>query len=125
MKSLTHLAAVSSLALALSACVSAPVSGFLWTDVKGGVTATEAYGGSARGEACASSILGAVATGDASIDTAKKVGGIAQVVTIDYSVTNILGIYAKYCTIVYGKRGATPAAKPAPATAAPAAGSEG
>lgn len=128
---LAHLAAAGLFSIALSGCATAhsPVSGVLWTDVKGGVAATEAYGGTARGEACATSILGAIATGDASIDTAKKAGGIAQVVTIDHVTTNMLGIYAKYCTVVYGKRGATPAAKPAPAPApapaAPTTGSEG
>jgi len=87
-----------------------PVSGFMYSDVKHSDFATEAYGGSARGEACATSILGAVATGDASIETAKKSGGIAQVVAVDHTSNSILGVYAKYCTIVYGKRGGAPAA---------------
>lgn len=64
------------------------------------------------GEACASSILGWIATGDASLDTAKKNGGVAQVTAVDHRSTGILGLYAKYCTIVYGKKGAAaPAAK--------------
>lgn len=67
--------------------------------------ATEAYGGSARGEACASSILGAYASGDASLDAAKKNGGVVQVNAVDGTAYSFLGIYAKYCTIVYGKKG--------------------
>ena len=104
-------------ALSIFGCASAqsPVNGLFYTDVKSAGTATEAYGGAAKGEACASSILGIFATGDASIDAAKKSGNIAQVVTVDHSSNSILGFYAKYCTVVYGKRaGATSA--PAPAT---------
>jgi hypothetical protein len=99
--------ATGLVAMAMLGCATAqaPVNGALWQDVKGGVMATEAYGGSAKGEACASSILGIVATGDASINTAKKNGGIVQVVAIDHTSNNILGFYAKYCTIVYGKKG--------------------
>jgi len=112
--------ATSTLFLGLAACatVQSPVNGALYTDVKSGVMATEAYGGSARGEACATSILGIFATGDATIDAAKKNGSIAQVTVIDHSANSILGFYAKYCTIVYGKKSSsgsssTPAAKPA------------
>jgi hypothetical protein len=114
---LTNLALAGALAASLTGCATAhsPVTGFWYTNVKGGIQATEAYGGTARGEACASSILGVVATGDASIDTAKKAGGIAQVVAIDHTSNSILGVYAKYCTVVYGKRGASAApAKTAP-----------
>jgi hypothetical protein len=114
MKHLSVLIA-STLFLGLAGCatVQSPVN-----DVKSGVMATEAYGGSAHGEACATSILGIFASGDASIDAAKKSGNIAQVTVIDHSANNILGLYAKYCTIVYGKKSssggsAAPAAKPA------------
>jgi hypothetical protein len=89
----------------LVGCVSSPVVGLLYSDVKHPGEVTEAYGGSARGEACASSILGLIANGDASIDTAKKNGMVMQVTTVDHRTTNILGFYAKYCTIVYGKKG--------------------
>jgi hypothetical protein len=119
MKHLSVLIA-STLFLGLAGCatVQSPVNGVFYTDVKSGVMATEAYGGSAHGEACATSILGIFASGDASIDAAKKSGNIAQVTVIDHSANNILGLYAKYCTIVYGKKSssggsAAPAAKPA------------
>ncbi|NJM10032.1 MAG: hypothetical protein HC883_03860, partial [Bdellovibrionaceae bacterium] len=61
------------------ATASSPVTGAWYTDVKGPIGATDAYGGTAVGEACASSILGLIATGDASLDAAKKNGGVAQV----------------------------------------------
>src|SRR4051812_27666907 len=98
------------------AMARSPVTGFLYTDVKSNSGVTEAYGGSARGEACASSILGIVGTGDASLDAAKKNGGVVQVTAIDNSAMSVLGVYAKFCTIVYGKKGSSGAA-PAPAAA--------
>lgn len=91
----------------LSACATAtsPVSGSWYMDVKGPVGATTAFGGTAEGEACATSILGLIATGDASVEAAKKNGGIAQVVSMDHKSSNLLGLYAKYCLVIHGKKG--------------------
>lgn len=58
---------------------------------------------SKRGEACSSNILGLVATGDSSIDTAKKTAGITRVASVDHSSTRVLGYYARFCTIVKGE----------------------
>jgi hypothetical protein len=119
-------------ALSLFGCAMAqsPVNGTLWSDVKSDGFATDAYGGTAKGEACASSILGLVAMGDSSIETAKRQGGVMQVTAVDHTVNNYVGFYAKYCTIVYGKRGGagtggvrgTPPPAPATAPAPPAEG---
>lgn len=97
----------------LMGCASAmsPVTGAWYTDVKGPIGVTDAYGGTAMGEACASSILGLIATGDASVDAAKKNGGVAQVTVVDHHSNSILGFYAKFCTVVYGKKGASGASK--------------
>ena len=54
------------------------------------------------GEACVNSILGIVATGDASIDAAKKAGGITQIAHIDHEQFSVIGVYATSCTIVHG-----------------------
>lgn len=59
-------------------------------------------GGTARGEACATGILGLVAFGDASLAAAKKAGGIADVHSVEFGGLSILGIYTKGCTIAYG-----------------------
>jgi hypothetical protein len=56
-----------------------------------------------RGEACASNILGLIATGDASIDAAKRNAGITRVASVEQSAARVLGYYAKYCTIVRGE----------------------
>jgi hypothetical protein len=55
------------------------------------------------GKACMRSILGLVASGDASIQAAKANGNIKKVSTIDYEVENILGVVGHYCTVVRGE----------------------
>jgi len=82
-----------------------PLPGTIYTDVKAGagVGPAAATGNLKKGEACATSILGIVATGDASISAAKKAGGISSIAYVDYTSYAILGIFAKYCTVVYGR----------------------
>ena len=98
---------LSILALVLFApmmgCAQAysPVSGWAWADVHGPLDAEGAIGGK-KGEACATSYVGVVAVGDASIATAAANGGIKNVTGVDHHSTNMLGIIAKFCTIVYG-----------------------
>ena len=95
--SLTGVLAVSGCAYAAS-----PVLGGLYTKVSGPVNATSSQAGNKTGRVCASSILGIIATGDASIDAAKKAGGITSVTSVDFESTSILGLYATFCTIVHG-----------------------
>ena len=94
----------SSLSLAiLSGCaMKSPISGIFYTDVQDGITATYSQRPAKKGEACASGILGLVATGDASINTARTNGNINAVSSVDYSSYSILGIYTKYCVVVRG-----------------------
>ena len=56
-----------------------------------------------KGEATFTSILGILATGDASLKQAMENGGITKIHHIDQEVTNILGIIATYKIIVYGE----------------------
>ena len=89
----------------LGACAMvqrAPLTGFWYTSTQSGVAAT-AQMSTKTGEACASSILGIIATGDASIDAARKAGGINSISEVDEKASDILGLYASYCTIVHGK----------------------
>lgn len=81
----------------------APVTGFLYQDAKAGELVTEHQNASKKGEACATSILGWVGAGDASIHAAAREGGISKIAYVDSHSTSILGIYAKYCTIVWGE----------------------
>ncbi len=92
-------------ALVLSGCAIArsPLTGFIYTDMRDGVTATSNQAGNRVGEACGTSILGWVATGDSSIEAARRAGGITMVSSVDNYASSILGVYAKYCTIVRGR----------------------
>lgn len=92
-------------AVFLSGCAMAvsPATGVWYTDVKAPVAATESSGSSKVGMGSVTSILGLVATGDASIATAAKSAGITKVHHVDYETMSILGIYAKYTVKVYGE----------------------
>ncbi len=60
--------------------------------------------GSKVGEACATGFVSVVALGDASVDAAKKAGGITDVHTVEFQNFSILGvIYQKSCTVVTGE----------------------
>jgi hypothetical protein len=89
----------------MSGCqpVASPVMGIFFNDTKYGYIATTDTDATKEGKACAQSIMGLVATGDASISAAKAAGGITQVAHIDYTAHSILGIVADFCTIVKGK----------------------
>lgn len=54
------------------------------------------------GEACQTSILGIMTTGSATIGEAGRAGGVTRINRVDYKFSNLLGIYAKYCTVVVG-----------------------
>jgi hypothetical protein len=43
------------------------------------------------------------ATGDASITAAATNGGITKIHHVDHETLNILGIYARYVTVVHGE----------------------
>jgi hypothetical protein len=56
-----------------------------------------------QGRACATGILGLAAWGDASVDAAKKAGGISSVHSVEYESTAVLGaVYMDVCTVVHG-----------------------
>ncbi|MCD6569191.1 MAG: TRL-like family protein [Deltaproteobacteria bacterium] len=85
-----------------AAVAMAPVMG-LYTDVQAPYTATSNPSYSKVGTATCTSILGLIATGDASIETAAKNAGIKKIHHVDYNAKNILGIYAEYTVYVYGE----------------------
>lgn len=103
------LVAVLAAASMLSGCASFAFSGRgtamggLYTEASANEQVTENALGAKRGESCASSVLGLVTTGDASVATAARNAGITKVGSVDHQYSNILGIYAKYCIIVLGE----------------------
>ena len=76
--------------------------GFIYADAVTPVHATNNNVGRKTGESCATSILGLVTTGDATIRAGADAGGIRDIAAVDVSIMNVLGIYAKMCTIVSG-----------------------
>ena len=89
----------------LSSCamVSSPVLGTIYTDVKAPLAVTSNANSSKVGSAEATSILGIVATGDASIDTAAKSAGITKIHHVDVQSFSVLGIFARFTVYVYGE----------------------
>ncbi len=86
-----------------AAQAATPVTGFLYSDVQAPVDVEGDAEPVREGESCATSILGLIATGDASIHAAMAEGGISRVATVDYASSGILGIYAEFCTVVRGE----------------------
>ncbi len=88
----------------VTGCVSlrSPLMGAVYSDMKEGMTATSLQRPSRVGEACAMSILGLYAAGDATINTARNNGRINTISSVDDSFWTVLGIYSKYCVTVRG-----------------------
>jgi hypothetical protein len=80
--------------------VYSPAAGLIWTDVQGPVDAGDKIGAK-EGKACAQSILGVVARGDASIKAAAANGGITRIDSVDHHSTWMV-VMGEYCTIVRG-----------------------
>jgi len=101
---------VMSLVVGLSGCmiVDSPIKGVLgteviWGDIATGETGSSASGALKEGKACADSILGLLARGDASVRAAKQNGNIKEVMSVDHSARNFLNIVGEWCTIVRGR----------------------
>ena len=95
-------AALVSFGFAAMGCASvySPAAGAIWLDVKGPVDAGDRVG-TKEGQACAKSILGMFATGDASIKAAAAAGGISKIDSVDHHSTWMV-VMGQYCTIVRG-----------------------
>lgn len=102
MKSIVMMAAV---ALVLSGCAGVLPNkggmGSLYLDAKDSFLVSTGTGGK-TGRACQQNILGAYTTGDASVEAAKKAGGIKNIASVDNEYKNILGVYSTYCTVATG-----------------------
>jgi TRL (tRNA-associated locus)-like protein len=95
--------ACASLCFVMGCATSFPI-GTLYTELKLPVTVTANNGTATKvGTAECISVLALVAIGDASIEAAKKDGGITKVHHVDWEVENILGIIGKYKVTVYGE----------------------
>lgn len=104
MKRMKLLVGIVAAAALLSGCATSYPLGVAFTDVTLPVNATANVGkGGKTGEAGCTSILSLVATGDCSIEAAKKNGGITKVYSVDWKANNILGIIGNYKVMVTGE----------------------
>lgn len=104
MKSLLKVGAVSLLALGCAPFgviyhdVQAPPEGVSLTPVNGTRTIIK------TGKSCAYGVLGLVAWGDASQQSAANDGGITKVYAADETRMGVLAfVYREYCTVVSGE----------------------
>ena len=103
MKKALNILAVGAVALSLGGCATSYPVGGLITEIQLPVAVTDNNGSASKvGEANCASYIGMVATGDCSLETAKKNGNITKVKHVDWHVDNLLGIIGKYKLVVYG-----------------------
>jgi hypothetical protein len=79
-----------------------PVIAPVTINMKGPVSAGPAAASPKVGKASAWG-LGFFGTGDASISAAMQNGGVTRIHHVDHETLNILGIYARYTTVVHGE----------------------
>lgn len=106
MKNLARVFAVAAVAFFATSCATVGTSvgaGGWYTKVKDGVSATSNPIGAKIGTASATNILGILATGDASIQTAANSAGIKRISHIDVEKTSVLGLFSKSTIYVYGE----------------------
>ena len=97
----------SAAVMLLAGCaVISPISGgtqgFLFTQTDAAVAVGNGNGSSKVGTAESTAII-CFATGDSSIQKAMQNGGITRIHHVDAKVFSVLGVYAKYTTVVYGE----------------------
>ena len=109
-KTMLKIAVGGAMAVTLMGCAAFGYptgSLYIGTQVPHGINRNETSGpgksGEKHGESCATGIIGAVAFGDASLDAAKKAGGVTEVHSVEFHNTSILGLYHQGCTEVHGK----------------------
>ena len=80
--------------------IASPALGSIWMDVNGPIQAGDRVGAK-EGRACAMSIMGVFARGDASIKAAAAAGGITKIDSVDHHSTYKV-VMGEFCTIVRG-----------------------
>ena len=83
-------------------CIQSPTGpGLIFMNVKGPLGPAGGTATPKKGEACARVLFHLFAWGDASIESAKRNGGITDVATVDHQSFNLIG-FGSFCTHVYG-----------------------
>jgi hypothetical protein len=101
---LTKIAVVfAGLVLAGCAGNAVAVPGYLYASVRNPIEGVGEAKDMKTGKATCESILGWIATGDCSVEAAKRAGGITKVQYVDQEAKNILSVYCTYTTVVKGE----------------------
>lgn len=79
-----------------------PMAGIYMETTSGAILHDNGATPTKTGKACGNSILGVVATGDTTIETAMNNAGIKKVVYTQQYLKNILNLYWEVCTIAKG-----------------------
>ncbi|MBH0200759.1 MAG: hypothetical protein HP496_00265 [Nitrospira sp.] len=80
-----------------------PTAGIYMETTSGGILHDNGATPTKTGKSCGTGILGIVATGDTTVETAMNNGGIKKAVYTEQSIKSILGgFYVELCTIVKG-----------------------
>jgi TRL-like protein family len=82
--------------------IAGGTGGVLFTQTDAAVAVGSANGADKVGTAESTAII-CFATGDSSISKAMANGGITKIHHVDCKVFSVLGLYAKYTTVVYGE----------------------
>lgn len=105
MKKFLKITLIASLPLLLTGCLSqmaTPVNG-LYIDTSSTIAVTSETSGSKVGTAECSSVLFIIASGNCSVEEARKNGGITKISHVDGQAKSYLGIYSTYTVKVYGE----------------------
>ena len=106
-KFIVSVATACAVVLFMSGCAGiSPVAGgsmgAIYTQTSAGVAVGSASGSEKVGTATSTAII-CFATGDSSISAAMAEGGITKIHHVDCKIMSVLGVYAKYTTVVYGE----------------------
>ena len=103
LKMICFIGLIALIPMVMGCATSYPV-GSLYTELKLPIDAEGGMSSASKvGTAECTSILGLVATGDASIQAAMENGNITKIHHVDWEVKNLLGIIGEYKLTVYGE----------------------
>ena len=106
MNRMSAIVLAASLSFGVAGCLSAPFqppSGLVAVTIAPLSTDGNWDVGSRKGKASSFSVLGLYASGDCSIATAARNGGLKKIGHVDYEYFNVIGIWQKATVIVYGE----------------------
>ncbi|MFW6189340.1 MAG: TRL-like family protein [Planctomycetota bacterium] len=108
MRNIVALGVVAAALVISTGCYVAPVMppvGGIYSDIDSPLTTK--YEGQAAagktGEASSVSVLGLVAWGDCSAETAAQNGGLQRINYCDYRFLNVLGVYQRFTVVAHGE----------------------